>query len=44
MIVVGLVRVIEEMVGAIPSTTFAATVVAKALRAAELSVISCEPA
>ena len=44
MIVVGFVRTIEDMVGAILSTTFAATVVAKALRAAELSVISCEPA
>ena len=32
------------MVGAIASTTFAATVVAKALRADDVSVASCEPA
>ena len=43
-IVVGFVRTIEDMVGAIASTTFAATVVAKALRADDVSVASCEPA
>jgi len=42
-IVVGFVRVIEDMVGGALSITSAATVVANRLAAAEVSVTSCGP-
>ena len=44
MIVVGFVRTIEDMVGAIPSTAFAAAVSANGLAATRVSVMSSEPA